>query len=456
MGDKLSRFQKITLAGAATATLLWLPFPANGQSSPTQDRQAVQSDDITRRDLARFDQFLDSHHEIADQLRKTPSLIDDPQFLQGHPELNTYLQDHPSVKQEISEQPDTFMRLEDRYSHDANLRDRDAGGQDRDADRREVTNRDGARREVGNRDADRRDVANFDRFLDDHREIGEQVRKDPSLLDNRNFVQNHPVLETYLRDNPGVRDQIRQDPGAFMRQEDAFNRDSSMRDGDSGAGRNEDRRDVANFDRFLDSHREIAEQARKDPSLLDNRDFVREHPVLQAYLQDNPGVRDQLRQDPNAFMRQEDSYDRDSNMRDRNPMHDHMADFGGFLHNHSNIQNDLTRNPSVVKDHGYVQNHADLDAYLNAHPDVRAELMANPQSFVHGAQQFGSASPSSVSTGAGMSGRGTGSTGSGTGMTGSGTGSTGTGTGATGTTTGSPTTSTNPTSTTRQQSKPTQ
>jgi hypothetical protein len=65
-----------------------------------------------------------------------------------------------------------------------------------------------------------------------------------------------------------------------------------------------------------------------------------------------------------------------------------------------------------------VQNHADLNAYLNAHPDVRAELMANPQSFVHGAQQY-NASPS----GAGVSGRGmgTGTTGSGTGMTGTGT-----------------------------------
>ena len=213
------------------------------------------------------------------------------------------------MKQEISQQPDTFMRLEDPYARDANLRDRDAGGQDRDADRRDVTNRDN----------DRRDVANFDRFLDGHREIAEQVRKDPSLLDNRNFVQNHPALQTYL--------------------------------------------------------------------------------------QDNPGVRDQLRQNPNAFMRQEDAYDRDSNMRDRDPMHDHMADFGGFLHSHSDIQKDLSRNPSVVKDHEYVQNHAELDAYLNAHPDVRAELMANPQSFVHGAQQYNNASPSGTSGGAGVNSR---------------------------------------------------
>ena len=391
-------------------------------------------------DVARFDQFLDGHREIADQLRKTPSLIDDPQFLQSHPELNAYLQEHPSVKQEISAQPDTFMRLEDLYGRDANMRDRDAGGQDRDADRRDVANRDSDRR-----DADRRDVAGFDRFLDEHREIGEQVRKDPSLLDNRTFVQDHPALETYLQDNPGVRDQIRQNPSGMMQQEDAYDRDANMRDHDAGgqdrdadrrdvANRDSDRREVANFDRFLDGHREISEQVRKDPSLLDNRAFVQNHPALESYLQQNPGVRDELRQNPNAFMRQEDAYDRDSNGRDRDPMHDHMADFGGFLRSHSDVQRDLSKNPSVVKDHEWVQNHAELDAYLNAHPDMRAELMANPQSFVQGAQQFGSGS----SSGAGVSGRGTGTTGMGTGATGSGTGTSTTGT------------STNPSTTTQK------
>jgi hypothetical protein len=394
-------------------TLVCLPYPTRAQSSAPQDRQAVQNDEVTHRDLARFDQFLDSHHEIADQLRKTPSLIDDPQFLQSHPELNTYLQDHPSVKQEISERPDTFMRLEDSYARDRNLRDHDAGIEDRDANRGDM-NRDADRRD------DHRDVASFDRFLDEHREIAQQVRKDPSLLDNQKFVQSHAALQTYLQENPGVRDQIRQDPSAFMRQEDAYNRDLNMRDRDAGADR--DQRDVASFDRFLDGHREIAEQVRKNPSLLDNRDFVKNHPALQAYLEQNPGVRDQLRQDPNAFMRQEDA--RNSNRGDRDPMHDHMADFGGFLHDHAEIRKDLSRNPSVVKDHEYVQNHAELDAYLNAHPDVRAELMANPQSFVHGSQQYSSPSGASTGAGAGVTGHGT------TGTTGSmtGTGTTGTST----------------------------
>ncbi len=270
-------------------------------------------------------------------------------------------------------------------------------------------------------DNTRKDLASFDRFLDDHREIAEQVRKDPSLLDNRDFVRDHPALQTYFQDNPGVRDRLRQDPNVFMHQEDQFARDSNMRDRDDrGQDRDGYRRELVNFDRFLDGHREIAEQVRKDPSLLDNRNFVQDHPALQAYLQDNPGVRDQLRQDPNAFMHQED---RDQSMRDRDPMHDRMADFGGWLGNHPDIQKDLSRDPSKVKDHDYLQHHAELDAYLSAHPDVRDGMMATPQSFVQGAQQTHSSSGTSGASGAGTgasgstnwSGHSTGTTGSPTG-----------------------------------------
>ena len=263
----------------------------------------MQSDDITRRDLARFDQFLDAHREIANELRRTPSLIDDPEYLQNHPELNAYLQEHPSVKQEISQRPDEFMRLEDRYDHDRSARDRDAGWRDGDAEGRD-------------RDAYRRDLAEFDRFLDGHREVAEELRKTPSLVDDPEYLKNHPELNTYLQQHPNLKQEISQQPDAFMRHEELYDRDSNARDRDAdGQDRDAYRRDLADFDRFLDGHREIAEQVRKDPSLLDNREFVQNHPALQEFLQNNPGVRDQLRQDPNAFMRQEDAYDRDANAR---------------------------------------------------------------------------------------------------------------------------------------------
>ena len=419
---------------------------ATQQSAVTQDRQSAPADDITRRDLARFDQFLDSHREIAEQLRRTPSLIDDPQYLQGHPDLSAYLQDHPGVKQEISQQPGTFMQLEDRYDHDRGLRDRDASGQDQNAfgqDRDRDAH--GQNSDADHRDGMNRDAMNFERFLDDHREIGEQVRKDPSLLDNRDFVKNHPALDSYLRDNPGVRDQIRQNPGAFLQQSELDNRDWNMRDHDGGLNvrdrdtgtpdRDADRREAMNFDRFLDDHREIGEQVRKNPSLLDNRDFVKDHPALQSYLQDNAGVRDQIRQNPGAFMQQADLENRNWNGRDRDAMQDRMADFRGFLGSHPDIQKDMARDPSCVKDPRYVQEHAELNVYLNAHPDVRDGLMANPDSFVHGTPAYGNGSASGTASGnlngAGVNSRTTGTAGSSTGAATTGT--------ATSTTTGTST-----------------
>jgi hypothetical protein len=362
----------------AATPLFCLSIPASAQNSPAQDNRPVHDNDDSRRNVAEFDRFLDSHPELADQVRKDPSLLDNRQFVHDHPALEAYLQNRPEVRDDIRQNPNAFMREEDRFD-----------------------SREGAYR--GDRDRKDRNLAEFDHFLDSHREVAEQVRKNPSLLDDRQFVQNHPALETYLRDNPGVRDDIRQNPTAFMQQEDRFDNDTR-------------RRDVAEFDHFLDSHREVAEQVRKNPSLLDDRQFVQNHPALETYLRDNPGVRDDIRQNPTAFMQREDRFDHE------NADRDHLASFGAFLGGHSTIAREVSENPDRVKDQQYVDNHADLKVYLNANPDVRQDLMADPTGFVKGAQQYTSGTPSS-----GTNGSGNGTVGGGASMKGSSsTGSTGT------------------------------
>ena len=89
-----------------------------------------------------------------------------------------------------------------------------------------------------------------------------------------------------------------------MRQEDNFDRRTDDRDRVATTGQ------LARFDQFLDSHREIAEQLRKDPSLINNPKFVDSHPALKTYLQDQPTIRAEITQNPNAFMREEDNLDR--------------------------------------------------------------------------------------------------------------------------------------------------
>ena len=245
-------------------------------------------------------------------------------------------------------------------------------------------------RPVQDDDASRQRLAQFDQFLDTHPEIAEQVRKDPSLLDNRAFLDQHAALQTFLQDHAAIREDVRQNPSGFMRQENGFDRPGDVRDRDAM------RRD---FDAFMNGHREIAEQVRKDPSLLNNRDFVDHHADLQAFLDQRPALRDQVRQDPDEFMRQDRPADFDHNRpadpdrdirdRDNRDHHDQVASFGKFLSDHSDIRQDVSKNPALVNNRDYVEKHSELQGYLNANPDVQKNLSADPDTFVKQAQGFG-------------------------------------------------------------------
>jgi hypothetical protein len=333
------------------------------QSPSAQDHDNVrqaQDRDTTRQELASFDRFLDSHREIAEQLRKEPALVDNQQFLKEHPALQTYLQEHPGVREELKENPSAFMLQEDRYDRNENDRERDTN---------------------------RRELANFDKFLDSHRETAEQLRRDPSLVNNQQFLKEHPALQTYLQQHPAVQQELKNNANAFMQEESRFDRNDNDRDREAA------RSELANFGQFLDSHREVAEQLRKNPSLADNQEFLKDHPILQSYLQDHPVVRQELKNNPNAFMQEEASYDRREDEMNRGDRgrdfdHNHSASFGEFLDAHANISEQLSKDPSLAKRDDYLQDHPELRDYLDAHPEVRQDLMNDPQNFVKSAQQF--------------------------------------------------------------------
>src|ERR1700733_511952 len=99
------------LAALALSGVIWVvPGQAQSPSTTPQDR-----DDLTRSQLAAFDQFLDSHPELSDQIRKNPSLVDDKQFVDNHPALQQYLQQHPEVRADLEQNPGAVMHQEQRY-----------------------------------------------------------------------------------------------------------------------------------------------------------------------------------------------------------------------------------------------------------------------------------------------------------------------------------------------------
>ena len=409
------RFHKAPFAFLGVTSLLFLGAPLHTRAA--SPNTPAQEEDASRGQIAAFNRFLAGHQEIAVELHNKPWLASNYNYLQDHPDLRSYIDAHPGLRDSIADNPVAFMQ----------------------------------------EDAQSSQLADFSHFLNTHRGIYDQIKKDPANAVNYNFLQSHPELREYLNSHPDVRQALNDNPTNFVQEEEGFdrhigdrnygqrgdngrgpattnnsgrdrdadrdrdanasnrdvdrdrdnyasNRDNDARGGDVDRDRGANGRNAAEFDRFLDSHREIAEQVRKDPSLANNREFVQNHPALQSFLQNNPGVRDEIRRDPNAFMNQEARFDRAEDRGQRDSMNDHMADFGGFLGQHKQIARDLSKDPDKVKDQKFVQNRPDLDSYLTAHPDVRSDLMANPQHFVKGAQQMSA----SGTTGAGTSGSGSG------------------------------------------------
>lgn len=354
-------FALITLAALISVA------PAGAQTITPQ----TQDSDTTRRQLAEFDRFLDSHPEVASQLRQDPSLVNNPEFVENHSEFEQYLQQHPEVREEIKENPNAFMNREQGYER----HDTDSDRRDNDNDRHR------------DRDTTRGELASFDRFLDSHPELAEKLRQDPSLINNHKFVSHSHALRDYLKEHPEVREELKENPNAFMRQEQRFDRHDDVRDGDVTRG------ELVNMDRFLDSHPEIAEQLRRNPSLGNDRTFVKNHPALQEFFEQHPGVREEVRENPNGFMHQEQRFDRREDARrenygDRDVTRGELSSMDRFLDSHPEIAEQLRRNPSLVKNREFVDNHPALDEYLQQHPQVREEVAENPNGFMHQEQRF--------------------------------------------------------------------
>jgi hypothetical protein len=237
----------------------------------------------------------------------------------------------------------------------------------------------------------------MDEFLDHHPEIAEQLRKNPSLVDNKRFVEGHRELQQFLASHPELRQEFKSNPDAFMRQEERFDRREDSMRGDADVTRSE----LATMDRFMESHPEIAEQLRKNPSLVNNKEFMEGHPALQQFLASHPGVREEYQENPNAFVKQEQQFDRrqDSFRRDGDTTRGELSSFHEFLEGHGNISAELSKNPSLAANQEYLENHPALQTYLKSNPQVKEELNENPQSFVKSAQSLESTPVASMPKG---------------------------------------------------------
>jgi hypothetical protein len=262
--------------------------PVSGQVGPAP-QWTTPPDDITRREIADMNQFLDNHPDIAEHLRNDPSLIDNHTWVADRPDLQAYLQNHPRISEVFRAHPNLFMHDEERYQQQLDR-------------------------------INPRDMAEMNRFMDNHPEIAEQLRKEPTLVDNRVWVGKHPALQQYLQAHPQLADAFRAHPDQFMSDEEHYehhegqwnygsyarvNQANDQRQGNDQRNDQRNRGELTGFGQFLGSHSNVAAELGKDPSLVNNQEYVASHPELDEYLKAHPAVSQQLAQNPQSVMSSE-------------------------------------------------------------------------------------------------------------------------------------------------------
>jgi hypothetical protein len=153
---------------------------------------------------------------------------------------------------------------------------------------------------------------------------------------------------------------------------------------DSGQGQISEA-DLRSFERYLDEHWETAQELYRDPDLINDRKYVRNHQALRDWLQDHPEAAREIRDNPRAVLWRErgrssrDRRDEDASTRltDRQ-----RRSWDDFLDDHRVIARDLSRNPDLVNDTRYVHDHEPLDDWFHEHREAAAIIMANPNAYI--------------------------------------------------------------------------
>jgi hypothetical protein len=219
-------------------------------------------------------------------------------------------------------------------------------------------------------------VGRFDNgYLDEHPEVAHQLGANPGLADNPHFLATHPGLDAYLSQHPEIRTDLQQHPYRFMSDE--------WRHDERGYGIT--RGEVGRFDSgYLDEHPEVAEQLAHDPRLVDNPQFLATHPGLDEYFRNHPEIRTELQEHPDRFMTREGYYDGHGGWHYGHP----LATTDHYMDSHPDVAHQLEKDPALVDNHTYVDEHPGLHEYLENHPVARHDWKSHPYKYMAAERRY--------------------------------------------------------------------
>src|ERR1700756_1933034 len=197
----------------------------------------------------------------------------------------------------------------------------------------------------------------MNRCLDNNPQIDRDLRRNPSLLTDADYLQDHPGLQTFLNQHPEMKEEIAENPRYFMQREGRFDAQESARartNTNAGANVNANpdltRQQVADMDRFLDNNPQIDRDLRRNPSLLTDADYLQDHPALQTFLNQHPEMKEEITENPRYFMQREGRFDAQESARARA---------------NTNAGANVNANPDLTR-----QEVATMGDFLDRHPDI--------------------------------------------------------------------------------------
>ena len=132
-------------------------------------------------------------------------------------------------------------------------------------------------------------------FLINHPQLAEQLHNNPSLINNPQWLSEHPEVKQWMNAHPEAQHIAAEHPDWAVKQAE-------------GSALSDARHGIKTTDSFLSQHPKVAQELAKDPSLIDNKEYLSQHPALQGYLNSHPEIKNEWQSHPDAFAHAAEGY----------------------------------------------------------------------------------------------------------------------------------------------------
>lgn len=227
------------------------------------------------------------------------------------------------------------------------------------------------------------DLRSFERYLDEHWETAQELYRNPDLINDREYVRDHTALRNWLEDHPEAAREIRENPRAVLWSE----RGRPSRDSDASSTRLTDRQ-RRSWDDFLDDHRTVARDLARNPDLVNDPQYVRDHESLDDWFDEHREAAAIIRANPSAYIARS-SRSSESDPDSDQPTASDIQSFEQYLDRNWEVADALYREPELIKSRGFLRDNPSLDDWMRAHPAAARAIRERPQDYLYRKRSLG-------------------------------------------------------------------